>query len=145
MFSKKTTVLISIFLFLPNALRAELLIHVLDVRFGNAVQLETTSNHFLIDTGPKEATSIVLQSFAERSVTSLAAIFLTNMSAKNAGGLLKIIQQINTTEIYWNDQLPPDEDMVEMITDAERVTEFHPMKPGLRLPLDGEFVLTALP
>jgi beta-lactamase superfamily II metal-dependent hydrolase len=132
------------FLSFVSLAKAETMIHVLDVGQADAIHVEAGANNYLFNTGPAEATQHLLEHFSERGIASLTAIFLSSAKKENAGALKKIIQQMGPTPVYWNDELPPDEESVENFETAQAATEFHVMKHGDMLPLGDGVTLQVL-
>ncbi|OVE78348.1 hypothetical protein BVX98_00480, partial [bacterium F11] len=123
---------------------ADVILHVIDIGFGQAVHLEVEDNHYLFDTGRKETTSDILSHLADESVTRLTGIFLSHTHADHAGALLPLISQIKTDTVYWNEELPPNEDLVQDLDKAQSYTEFHLLEPDTRLKLGKKFQLRVL-
>lgn len=131
-------------LVVPTLTCAEVVVNVMDVGYGQAIHIQNGLDHYLIDVGPEETASRLLQHLADQSVTSINAIFLTNSNSENMGGLFKILEQLGAAHVFWNDQPPPDEDIVGKLEKAQLITEFHILKPGDNIPLGDSLSLKVL-
>jgi|GEM_PF-5973230 len=126
-------------LFSTQSIQAELQVHVLDVGYGAAVHVEDELDHYFFDIGPEAAQQTILNHLADHGVTRLRAVFLTHTHPDHAGSLLAILGQIKTDVIFWNDRLPPNEKLVQMLDQAQEIAPFQPVKSGQTLSLSRDF------
>jgi len=112
-----------------------LLLKVLDVGYGQAVHVQVGYSHYLFDTGPRDSVNELIESLSKEFVTRLSGIFLSHTHPDHAGALLSLVSQINTDTVYWNEELPNDEDLISEFEKAKKITKFQRLEPGTHLNL----------
>lgn len=115
-----------------------------DIGDGSTVHLEIGYNHYLFDVGPKTNSSKLIDYLSKQSATSIKGIFLTHTHPDHAGALLELISQIPTDAVYWNEELPNNEDLVQELDQAALISPFHLLHPGDKLKLSREVQLMVL-
>jgi len=140
----RTLALALFILTLSPLVRGEVVLHVLDVGYGQSIHLQSNFRNYLFDTGVEENSSKILEHLADQAVTRLDAIFISHAHPDHAGGLLKIVKQMKTEAVYWNEHFPPEEEFIETLEKLKAFTAIKKMDHGQSTPLSSEVILTAL-
>jgi len=137
--------IISLFILtLSPPVKAEVVLHVLDVGYGQSIHLQSNFRNYLFDTGIKENSSKILNHLADQAVTRLDAIFISHAHPDHTGGLLNIVKQMKTEAVFWNEHFPPEEEFIETLERVSKFTSVKKMNHGQSTPLSSEVTLTAL-
>ncbi|MCG3204155.1 MAG: Ribonuclease BN [Elusimicrobia bacterium] len=99
-------------------------VHVLDVGYGSAVHIKTSRNSYLIDCGPKEATSQILKHLRKLHVRHIEAVFISHLHPDHVGGLNSILEKFSVNHVYWNGRFIDQKDSLKNLQSQFHKTSF---------------------